>query len=77
MSDVRPCAASYRHDVPTTLAPFPEASVFTLLESSARRFPDRPAIAWFGKHALRRSLAEVERCSAMLAAGVTKATGSR
>ena len=68
MSDVRPWVASYPPDVPTTLAPFPEESVFTLLESSAGRFPDRPAIAWFGKHlSYADLLAEVERCAAMLA----------
>ena len=74
MSDVRPWVASYPPDVPTTLAPFPEESVFTLLESSAGRFPDRPAIAWFGKHlSYADLLAEVERCAAMLAGlGVRK-----
>ena len=74
MSDVRPWLTSYPPDVPQTLAPYPEESVFTLLDASARRFPARPAIAWFGKH-LRYAdlLAEVERCSAMLAGlGVTK-----
>jgi long-chain acyl-CoA synthetase len=74
MSDMRPWLASYPPDVPQTLAPYPDESVFTLLDASARRFPARPAIAWFGKH-LRYAdlLAEVERCSAMLAGlGVTK-----
>jgi long-chain acyl-CoA synthetase len=45
-----------------------------MLEASARRFPDRPAIAWFGKQlSYAQLLAEVERCSAMLAGlGVKK-----
>jgi long-chain acyl-CoA synthetase len=74
MSDVRPWLASYPPDVPQTLAPYPEESVFTLLDASARRFPTRPAIAWFGKRLPYADLlAEVERCSAMLAGlGVTK-----
>jgi long-chain acyl-CoA synthetase len=38
-----------------------------MLEGSASRFPDRPAIAWFGRHlSYRRLLAEVERFSAVL-----------
>jgi len=74
MSDARPWLVSYPSDVPQTLAPYPEESVFTLLESSARRFPGRPAIAWFGKHlTYAELLLEVERCSAMLAGlGVSK-----
>src|SRR5262245_59710627 len=39
-----------------------------MLESSARRHPDAPALAWFGrKIPYRELLAEVERCSAALA----------
>ena len=65
---------SYPSDVPTSLAPLPEENVFAMLEASARRFPDRPAIAWFGKHVTYGGLLhEVERCSAMLTGlGVTK-----
>lgn len=68
MTGHRPWFASYPPDVPTSLEPYPEASLFSLVESAAGRFPDRPAIAWFGKH-LRYAglLQEVERCSAMLA----------
>jgi len=60
--------------VPHSLAPLPSESVFGLLESAAARFPDRPAIAWFGKHlSYRQLLREVEVCSAMLAGlGVRK-----
>ena len=74
MTSHRPWFASYPPDVPKTLEPYPEESVFTMLEASARRFPDRPALAWFGKHmSYGGLLAEVERCSAMLAGlGVTK-----
>jgi long-chain acyl-CoA synthetase len=67
MSEERPWLHSYPSDVPRSLAPYPEESVFAMLESSARRFPDRPAIAWFGKHlTYAELLGEVERCSAML-----------
>src|SRR3990172_8910351 len=74
MSDSRPWLVSYPSDVPTSLAPLPEENVFAMLEASARRFPDRPAIAWFGKHVTYGGLLrEVERCSAMLTGlGVTK-----
>src|SRR6185312_16971071 len=61
MSEERPWLSSYPSDVPRSLAPYPEGSVFSMLESSARRFPDRPAIAWFGKHmTYAELLAEVE-----------------
>ena len=60
--------ASYPPDVPHSLEPYPDESVFAVLESAAGRFPDRPAIAWFGAHlSYRDLLAEVDRCSAMLA----------
>jgi long-chain acyl-CoA synthetase len=39
-----------------------------MLEDAARRFPNRPAIAWFGrKMSYRDLLVETERCSAALA----------
>ncbi len=64
----RPWFASYPADVPRTLEPYPDLSVFDMLERSARSFPDRPATAWFGAHlTYRRLLSEVERCSAVLA----------
>src|SRR4051794_9554088 len=74
MSDERPWVASYPSDVPRSIAPFPSESVFGLLGSAAERFPDRPAIAWFGNHlSYRELLHEVELCSAMLAGlGVRK-----
>src|SRR6478736_7031889 len=68
MSEERPWLPTYPADVPHSIAPLPAESVFGLLESAAGRFPDRPAIAWFGKHlSYRRLLREVERCSAVLA----------
>ena len=74
MTAHRPWFASYPSDVPKTLEPYPEESLFALLEGSAGRFPERPAIAWFGKHmSYARLLDEVQRCSAMLAGlGVTQ-----
>src|ERR687892_1388241 len=42
----RPWLASYPDDVPQSLAPYPEKPLFSLLEESARRFPDRPAISF-------------------------------
>ena len=74
MTEHRPWFASYQAEVPRTLEPYPQTSVFSMLESSARRFPDRPAMAWFGRHmSYRFLLAEVERFSAVLSAlGVAK-----
>lgn len=69
MTDHRPWFASYPPGVPKTLEPYPDISVFQMLERSAQRFPDRPAIAWFGsKLSYAETLRETERCSAMLAA---------
>lgn len=74
MTHHRPWFASYPPDLPKTLEPYPDLSVFGMLEAAARRHPDGAAMAWFGKHmAYRELLAEVERCSAMLASlGVGK-----
>jgi len=67
MTDHRPWFRSWPPDVPRTLEPYPEVSLFSLLADAAASFPDRPAIAFFGKHlSYRETLAEVERCSAML-----------
>ncbi len=43
----RPWLASYPTDVPRSLAPFPEKSLYSLLDDAATRFPDRPAIAFW------------------------------
>jgi long-chain acyl-CoA synthetase len=74
VTDHRPWFATYPPEVPHTLEPYPDLSVFGMLEQSARAHPDATAIGWFGK---RRSyawlLSEVERCSAALAGlGVSK-----
>ncbi|MGH2654270.1 MAG: long-chain-fatty-acid--CoA ligase, partial [Actinomycetota bacterium] len=42
----RPWLKSYPSDVPHSLAPFPERPVWSLLEESAERYPDRPAVAF-------------------------------
>src|SRR5437764_10380025 len=68
MTEHRPWFKSYPEGVPRTLEPYPEKSLFSLLEESARRFPDRPAIAWFGRHiSYKDLLKEVEKFSALLA----------
>jgi len=74
MTDHRPWFASYPPDVPKTLEPYPEESAFTMLDASARSFPNHIALAWFGKHLnYRQLLEEVEACSAVLAGmGVDK-----
>jgi long-chain acyl-CoA synthetase len=67
MTDHRLWFRSWPPDVPRSLEPYPEVSLFSLLVEAAASFPDRPAIAFFGKHlSYRETLAEVERCSAML-----------
>ena len=74
MTEHRPWFASYPDDVPKTLEPYPEKSLFSILEESASRFPDRPALAWFGRHvSYRELLQETERFSGVLASlGVHK-----
>src|SRR5919108_808877 len=74
MTEHRPWFASYPDDVPKTLEPYPEKSLFSILEESASRFPDRPALAWFGRHvSYRELLRETERFSGVLASlGVHK-----
>jgi long-chain acyl-CoA synthetase len=68
MTHQRPWLASYPSDVPHTLEPYPEASVFSMLERSASVWPDNTAIAFLGKHlSYRELLHEVERFSAVLA----------
>ncbi|MDP9341838.1 MAG: long-chain fatty acid--CoA ligase [Actinomycetota bacterium] len=67
MTDHRPWFASYPEGVPHTLEPYPEKSLFSAFEDTVQRFPDRPALAWFGKHlSYRELLREVERFSAAL-----------
>jgi long-chain acyl-CoA synthetase len=42
----RPWLASYPPDVPHSLEPYPERPVWSLLEDSAERYPDAPAVAF-------------------------------
>ena len=74
MTEHRPWFETWRPGVPKSLEPYPDVSVFSLLADSAAGFPDRPAIAFLGKHiSFRELLAEVERFSAVLAGlGVKK-----
>src|SRR5438128_853302 len=68
MTDQRPWLASYPSDVPHTLEPYPQVSVFSMLERSASVWPENTAIAFLGKHlSYRELLREVERFSAVLA----------
>jgi long-chain acyl-CoA synthetase len=47
VTDHRPWFASYPDGVPKTLEPFPETSLYTHLESAARRFPNAPAVSFW------------------------------
>lgn len=47
MTDHRAWFASYPDDVPRTLEPHPEVSLYSHLQESARRFPNSPAIAFW------------------------------
>jgi len=68
MTDERPWHATYPPEIPVSLAPYPRESVFALLQNAAAGFPDRPALAFFGRHlSYGWLLKEVERFSAVLA----------
>jgi long-chain acyl-CoA synthetase len=68
VAQTHPWLASYQSGVPRSLEPYPDLSLFGILEASARRFPHRPAIAWFGRRlSYEWLLREVERFSAVLA----------
>jgi long-chain acyl-CoA synthetase len=68
MSDPQPWHATYPPDVPTSLEPYPDESVFALLEGAAAGFGSHPALAFFGRHmTYAKLLEEVEKCSAFLA----------
>src|SRR5438093_4010962 len=47
MSEHRPWFASYPGDVPRSLDPYPEKSLYLILEDAARRQPNAPAIAFW------------------------------
>ncbi|MGH7426151.1 MAG: AMP-binding protein, partial [Candidatus Methylomirabilales bacterium] len=64
----RPWLASYPAGVPQSVAPFHQRSVYSLLAESASRFPDRPALTFFGRRLTYRQLAhDVEQMSGALA----------
>ena len=68
MTDPRPWHASYAPGVPISLEPYPNASVYSLLQNAVAGFPKRPALAFFGaKMTYEALLGEVERFSAVLA----------
>jgi len=74
----RPWLKSYPSDVPHSLAPFPERPVWSLLEESAEKYPDSPAVAFpvapMARRLTYRQLREeAERfAGAMAAMGVGK-----
>ncbi|MDX6561463.1 MAG: long-chain acyl-CoA synthetase, partial [Gaiellales bacterium] len=74
MSESRPWLDRYPPDVPASLEPYPDASLFSLLENAAAGFGTHAAIAFFGRHiSYAQLLAEVERFSGVLAGlGVRK-----
>jgi long-chain acyl-CoA synthetase len=74
MTEHRPWFASYPDGVPHTLEPYPDTSLYSILENSARAFPDAPALSFWlpgapmGKTITYRDLlAQVEQFSAVLA----------
>ena len=77
MTDHRPWFRTYPASVPRSLEPYPDLTLFGMLESSARRHPEGTAIAWFGRKITYRDLlGEVERCSAALS-GIGIGKGDR
>ena len=74
----RPWLESYPPDVPHSLEPYPEKPLWSLLEDTARRFPDAPAVVFpvapMAKRLTYRQLvAEAERFAGALASlGVSK-----
>jgi long-chain acyl-CoA synthetase len=45
-ADERPWLRTYPKGVPRSLEPFPEKSLYSILEDSARKFPDNPALSF-------------------------------
>src|ERR687891_1042426 len=74
----RPWLQSYPPDIPHSLTPYPERPVWSLLEESAERYPDSPAVAFpvapMARRLTYRQLkAEAERfAGAMAAMGIGK-----
>jgi long-chain acyl-CoA synthetase len=64
----RPWISSYPESVPPTVGSIPDGNAYEMLSWAARRYPERPAIAWFGRHLSYRWLErECERFSSVLA----------
>jgi long-chain acyl-CoA synthetase len=65
--DDKPWIAQYPEGVPASIQPVPGINAYELLAGAARRHPDRPAIAWFGRHITYRTLErECERFAGVL-----------
>src|SRR6476646_9822562 len=56
MTQHRPWFHKWPADVPRTLEPIPELSLFRMLQDAAAGFPDKPATAFFGAHLSYREL---------------------
>ncbi|HEX6131734.1 MAG TPA: long-chain fatty acid--CoA ligase [Actinomycetota bacterium] len=68
MQQPRPWLQRYPRSVPATVEPIPDVNAYELLAGAARRHPERPAIAWFGRHLTYRELErETERFASVLA----------
>ncbi len=50
MDTPKPWLRHYPPSVSPSIGPFPDINAYGLLADAARRYPDRPAIAWFGRH---------------------------
>lgn len=74
MDTMSPWLRSYPEQVPASVGAVPDVSLYHLLADAARRHPDAPALAWFGRHiSYARLERETERFSAVLASlGVRK-----
>lgn len=54
--EARPWVRSYPSSVPPTVGSIPDENAYGMLADAARRHPDRPAVAWFGRHISYRAL---------------------
>ena len=73
----KPWLDNYPSDVPKTLEPYPEESLFHVLAKAASRHPTRPATSFFGKRMnYSQLLAETERFSSVLS-GLGVSRGDR
>jgi long-chain acyl-CoA synthetase len=77
MTDHRPWFRDWPADVPRTLAPYPEVSLYSLLADAVERYGDRPATAFLGKRLTYRELGEQVGRFAGVLAGLGVAKGDR